>query len=167
MSKTLTSVQAVELAEEFAEAAQQLRAWRLSNKAKITKAENDRLRTATVSLTMMAEMVATEAVGLALDEATVTLAGLESATARAKKAIKNVQTAKKAIEIGAATVSLAAAVVSKDPAGVLGSMQALVTAVGDLRGSKKATAKKATAKKKTARRRGEKAPPRVSGAAPL
>ena len=154
MSTKLTSPQAMDLAEEFGEAAEQIRQWRRANRTKITPKENEQLRELTVSLTMIAQTVATNAVGLALDEATVTLAGLESATTRAKKAIKNVQNAKKGIEISAALISLAAAVVSKDPGGVAGSLQALVKAVGDLRASKKTTKKKKkTAKKKAGRRR--------------
>ncbi len=156
MSTKLTSHQAMDLAEEFGEAAEQIRQWRRANRTKITPKENEQLRELTVSLTMIAQTVATNAVGLALDEATVTLAGLESATTRAKKAIKNVQNAKKGIEISAALISLAAAVVSKDPGGVAGSLQALVKAVGDLRASKKTTKKKKkTAKKKAGRRRTE------------
>ena len=156
MSTKLTSPQAMDLAEEFGEAAEQIRQWRRANRTKITPKENEQLRELTVSLTMIAQTVATNAVGLALDEATVTLAGLESATTRAKKAIKNVQNAKKGIEISAALISLAAAVVSKDPGGVAGSLQALVKAVGDLRASKKTTKKKKkTAKKKAGRRRTE------------
>ena len=154
MSTKLTSPQAMDLAEEFGEAAEQIRQWRRANRTKITPKENEQLRELTVSLTMIAQTVATNAVGLALDEATVTLAGLESATTRARKAIKNVQNAKKGIEISAALISLAAAVVSKDPGGVAGSLQALVKAVGDLRASKKTTKKKKkTAKKKAGRRR--------------
>ena len=154
MSTKLTSPQAMDLAEEFGEAAEQIRQWRRANRTKITRKENEQLRELTVSLTMIAQTVATNAVGLALDEATVTLAGLESATTRAKKAIKNVQNAKKGIEISAALISLAAAVVSKDPGGVAGSLQALVKAVGDLKASKKTTKKKKkTAKKKAGRRR--------------
>ena len=125
----LTSTQAIDLAEEFADAAELVREFRRANHDDLTTAQNKRLRSTTVTLTTLAQVVATEAVGLALSEATISLEGLNKATDQAKEAIGSIKDAKKVIEIAAATVSLAAAAISKDPNGVLKATQTLAKSV--------------------------------------
>ena len=141
MSK-LTSSQAMDLSEQFVDAAERIRQFRRSNQETLTKRDNERLRSTTLSLTMLAQVASSQAVGLALDEATLTLQSLRNATDRAQLAIRRVNDAKKVIQVGTALVSFAASVITRDPRAVIGAIDALADVLKKLEPKKKKKKKK-------------------------
>ena len=130
MPKKLTSDQALELNETFRSLSIALGDYRLARvKAKnITKHQNQVIEDAEWSLLSHAGDMTTMAVGLALDESTISFEKLKKFTAKAKKAVKTLNTISKVMKVATTAMGLAAAVMSKDPGAVAKNAQALLKA---------------------------------------
>ena len=72
--------------------------------------------------------VNTKAVGLVLDEAQAGLDALQKSTKTALKAVQTLKDVKRVINVAAAAVGLAAAVLAKDPGAIAKNVKALVDA---------------------------------------
>ena len=130
MPKKLTSDQALELAITFRTLSIVLGDYRLARlKTKsLTKHQSQTIEDAEWSLLNHASDMTTMAVGLALDESTISFEKLKKSAAKAKKAVKTLKTVGKVIKVATTAISLAAAVMSKDPGAIAKNAQTLLKA---------------------------------------
>ena len=128
MPKKLTSDQALELSKIFRSLSIALGDYRLARIKTLTKHQSQTIEDAEWSLLNHASDMTTMAVGLALDESTISFEKLQKSTAKAKKAVKTLKTVRKVIKVATNAISLAAAVMSKDPGAIAKNAQALLKA---------------------------------------
>jgi len=124
----LTSDDAFALARQFRAVSQAVGDYRLARWKTLTPLQRQILEDAEWSLLSNSSDIRTRAVGLVLDESVVSLAALKDSTAKARKAVEKLATARKAIKIAIAAVGLAAAVIARDPGAIASNAAALVDA---------------------------------------
>jgi hypothetical protein len=109
-STKLTADDALALAKAFREASTALGDYLYANWAKISESNRNKLRSLEMTLLNLATDLATQAVGIALDEGQCNLKALTDATKEAKKALEKIESAKNAIKVATALIGLAAAI---------------------------------------------------------
>lgn len=126
-STKLKAADALALAKAFREASTTLGDYLYEKWAEMSPSDRDKLRSLEVTLLNVATDLVTQAVGIVLDEGQGNLEALTDATSTAKKALANIDSAKKAIKIATALIGLAAAI----PTGNLGSIYSAFKSVKD------------------------------------
>ena len=128
MSK-ITAAQALQLAKDYNESANAIGDFRLKNWDKLSA--EDRLVLGNTGRTLLdhSQDLITYAVGKLLDDTQASLDDIRKATAEANQTIKTINDIKKVISIGAALVSLAAAIYMENPAGIADAVKNVVSAV--------------------------------------
>jgi len=121
----LTADEAFDLACRFRELAKQVGDTRIDKWDDLKPAQRQELEDQEWDLLGQAMSMRTKAVGLALDESGPSLAKIIRTTDDARKAIKALSDVGKAIDIAATAVTLAAAVLSKDPPAIAKNAKAL------------------------------------------
>jgi hypothetical protein len=114
----INSDQAFDLTRRLRSTSIELGNYRFEHWHELTKKQREKLETLEWNLGLNAMRVQTAAVGLALDEADTSLTQIRNATAKAKRAIKTLDTVRKVVAVATALVGLAAAIASKDPAAI-------------------------------------------------
>jgi|COG998Drversion2_1049125.scaffolds.fasta_scaffold276784_2 hypothetical protein len=114
----IDSDQAFDLTRRLRGTSLELGNYRFEHWNELTRKQREKLEMLEWNLMLNAMRVQTAAVGLALDEADTSLTQIRKATARAKRAIKTLDTVRKVVAVATALVGLAAAIASKDPAAV-------------------------------------------------
>jgi hypothetical protein len=128
MSK-ITAAQALQLAKTYNESANAIGDFRLRNWDKLSA--EDRLVLGNTGRTLLdqSQDLITYAVGKILDDTQASLDEIRRATADANRAIKTIDDIKRVISIGAALISLAAAIYTENPSGISDAVKAVVSAV--------------------------------------
>ena len=128
MSK-ITAAQALQLAKDYNESANAIGDLRLKNWDKLSA--EDRLVLGNTGRTLLdhSQDLITYAVGKILDDTQASLDDIRKATAGANQTIKTINDIKKVISIGAALVSLAAAIYTENPSGIADAVESVVSAV--------------------------------------
>jgi len=128
MSK-ITAAQALQLAKTYNESANAIGDFRLRNWDKLSA--EDRLVLGNTGRTLLdqSQDLITYAVGKILDDTQASLDEIRRATADANRAIKTIDDIKRVISIGAALISLAAAIYTENPSGISEAVKAVVSAV--------------------------------------
>ena len=128
MSK-ITAAQALQLAKIYDESANAIGDFRLKNWDKLSA--EDRLVLGNTGRTLLdhSQDLITYAVGKILDDTQASLDDIRTATADANRAIKTIEDIKRVISIGAALISLAAAIYTDNPSGISDAVKAVVSAV--------------------------------------
>ena len=128
MSK-ITAAQALQLAKDYNESANAIGDFRLKNWDKLSA--EDRLVLGNTGRTLLdhSQDLITYAVGKILDDTQASLDDIRKATAGANQTIKTINDIKKVISIGAALVSLAAAIYTENPSGIADAVESVVSAV--------------------------------------
>jgi hypothetical protein len=121
----ITKDEARQLAAQFREASTLLGDYLYDNWAQIAPPDRDVIRSLEVTLLNLATDLVTQAAGITLDNAQASLKDLEAATQVAKKALKKINQAKKAINVVTALIGLAAAI----PTGNIVSIVSAIDAV--------------------------------------
>lgn len=128
MSK-ITAAEALQLAKDYNESANAIGDFRLKNWDKLSA--EDRLVLGNTGRTLLdhSQDLITYAVGKILDDTQASLNDIRKATADANQTIKTINDIKKVISIGAALVSLAAAIYTENPSGIAQAVKDVVSAV--------------------------------------
>ena len=127
MSK-ITAAQALQLAKDYNESANAIGDFRLKNWDKLSAEDRLVLGNAGRTLLDHSQDLITYAVGKILDNTQASLADIRKATAGANQTIKTINDIKKVISIGAALVSLAAAIYTENPSGIADAVESVVSA---------------------------------------
>ena len=129
----LTADEAFDLGCTFRELAKQVGDTRLEKWDSLKPQERQQLENEEWDLLAASMSMRTKAVGIALNETGPSLAKIVRATDDARKAVKALDEVRSAIALTATAVTLAAAILSKDPQAIAKNAQALyeqVQAVG-------------------------------------
>ena len=118
MAKT-TVEEARELAELFRDLSVQLGDYRFSNWATLPSGERKNIEDAEWSLLNASSDFTTIAVGIELENLESDLKKIERATNKARRAIKIATTVKNVLKVATAAISLAGAIMSKNPESIL------------------------------------------------
>jgi hypothetical protein len=121
----LSSDDALELGNQFRDAAIALGDWRIKNRASLSKAEWEELDDREIMLLNTASSMYTSAIGLILADTQVALARVQLSIKSAKSAIKRITAFKQALDLASALVLLAGAVYSGDAAIIPAAIVAL------------------------------------------
>ncbi len=129
MSK-ITAAQALELAKDYNRSANLIGDFRIKNWNRLS--DEDRLVLGNTGRTLLdqSQDLITCAVGKILDDTQASLNDIKHATADANETIKTIEDIKKVINIGAALVTLAAAIYTENPTGIANAVKNLISAVG-------------------------------------
>jgi hypothetical protein len=122
----LTANDAFELARNFREVAKQVGDTRTGKWDTLTPDQRQTLENEEWDLLSSSMSMRTKAVGIVLEEAKTSLAKIVRVTDHARKAIKTLENVREAIGIAAAVVTLAAAILSKDPQAIAKASQTLL-----------------------------------------
>jgi hypothetical protein len=128
MSK-ITAAQALQLAKIYNESANAIGDFRLKNWDKLSAEDRLALGNTGRALLDHSQDLITYAVGKILDDTQASLDDIRRATAGANRAIKAIDDIKRVISIGAALISLAAAIYTENPSGISDAVKAVVSAV--------------------------------------
>src|SRR5258705_5397184 len=115
---SLSSADAFKLSKAFHDLSVSIGEYRFANWNTLSEENRRTLEDEEWSLLNASSDVITKAVGLTLDESDPTGQKVQGATAAAQKAVKTLKEVGKVISVAAATVGLAAAIVSKDPGAI-------------------------------------------------
>jgi hypothetical protein len=128
MSK-ITAAQALQLAKDYNVSANAIGDFRLKNWDKLSA--EDRLVLGNTGRTLLdhSQDLITYAVGKLLDDTQASLDDIRRATADANQTIKTINDIKKVISIGAALVSLAAAIYTENPSGIADAVKSVASTV--------------------------------------
>jgi hypothetical protein len=121
----ITADEAFELAATFRELAKQVGDTRLDKWDSLTPQERQQLENEEWDLLAASMSMRTKAVGIVLDATGPSLIKIQRTTDDARKAIKKLAQVRKAIAITATAVTLAAAILSKDPQAIAKNAEAL------------------------------------------
>jgi hypothetical protein len=127
----LTADDAFDLACHVRELAKQVGDTRIEKWDDLTPAQRQELENEEWDLLSSSMSMRTKAVGLALDEAGPSLAKIMRTTDDARRAVKSLSDVRAAIGITATAVTLAAAILSKDPQAIAKNAQALYDEIKD------------------------------------
>jgi hypothetical protein len=119
----LTADESRDLARRFRGVAIQLGDFRFAKWDKLTPNVRQRLESLEWTLLNYSSDFTTQATALSLNEADGSLKEVKAAAKAAKDAIATIKTARKAIGVAAACVKLAAGIVTKDPAVIVGALE--------------------------------------------
>jgi hypothetical protein len=122
----LTANDAFELARNFREVAKQVGDTRTGKWDTLTPDQRQTLENEEWDLLSSSMSMRTKAVGIVLEEAKTSLAKIVRVTDHARKAIKTLENVRAAIGIASAVVTLAAAILSKDPQAIAKASQTLI-----------------------------------------
>ncbi len=122
----LTADDAFQLARNFREVAKQVGDTRTGKWDTLTPDQRQTLENDEWDLLASSMSMRTKAVGIVLEEAKTSLANIVRVTDRARKAIKTLENVREAIGIASAVVTLAAAILSKDPKTIAKASQTLL-----------------------------------------
>ena len=122
----LTANDAFELARNFREVAKQVGDTRTGKWDTLTPDQRQTLEDEEWDLLAASMSMRTKAVGIVLEEAKTSLAKIVRVTDHARKAIKTLENVRAAIGIASAVVTLAAAILSKDPQAIAKASQTLI-----------------------------------------
>jgi hypothetical protein len=122
----LTANDAFELARNFREVAKQVGDTRTGKWDTLTPDQRQTLENEEWDLLSSSMSMRTKAVGIVLEEAKTSLAKIVRVTDHARKAIKTLENVRAAIGIASAVVTLAAAILSKDPQAIAKASQTLL-----------------------------------------
>jgi hypothetical protein len=125
MSTTLNEDQALQLAKAFKTAALSVSSFTVEHWAQLSPAERDKLNSLEWSLFNGSEDCINLATILALDDLESVLRDISNATKAATDAVKTINSVKAAISIAASTLTLASAVLSKNPQGIASAVKDL------------------------------------------
>jgi len=128
MSK-ITAAQALQLAKDYNESSNAIGDFRLKNWDKLSAEERLVLGKTGRALLDQSQDLITYAVGKILDDTQASLNDIRKATADANQTIKTINDIKKVISIGAALVTLAAAIYTENPSGIASALKGLISAV--------------------------------------
>jgi len=130
----ITAAQALQLAKDYNQSANNIGEFRLKNWDKLSAEERLVLGNTGRTLLDHSQDLITYAVGKILDDTEASLNDIRQATADANQTIETINDIKKVINIGAALVSLAAAIYTENPAGIAQAVRGVVSAVGGAHG---------------------------------
>jgi hypothetical protein len=122
----LTADDAFQLARNFREVAKQIGDTRTGKWDTLTPDQRQTLENEEWDLLSSSMSMRTKAVGIVLEEAKTSLAKIVRVTDHARKAIKTLENVRAAIGIASAVVTLAAAILSKDPQAIAKASQTLL-----------------------------------------
>ena len=122
----LTADDAFQLARNFREVAKQVGDTRTGKWDTLTPDQRQTLENEEWDLLSSSMSMRTKAVGIVLEEAKTSLAKIVRVTDHARKAIKTLENVRAAIGIASAVVTLAAAILSKDPQAIAKASQTLI-----------------------------------------
>jgi hypothetical protein len=122
----LTADDAFQLARNFREVAKQVGDTRTGKWDTLTPDQRQTLENDEWDLLASSMSMRTKAVGIVLEEAKTSLAKIVRVTDHARKAIKTLENVREAIGIASAVVTLAAAILSKDPQAIAKASQTLL-----------------------------------------
>jgi ABC-type dipeptide/oligopeptide/nickel transport system ATPase component len=122
----LTADDAFQLARNFREVAKQIGDTRTGKWDTLTPDQRQTLENEEWDLLSSSMSMRTKAVGIVLEEAKTSLAKIVRVTDQARKAIKTLENVRAAIGIASAVVTLAAAILSKDPQAIAKASQTLL-----------------------------------------
>jgi ABC-type dipeptide/oligopeptide/nickel transport system ATPase component len=122
----LTANDAFELARNFREVAKQVGDTRTGKWDTLTPDQRQTLENEEWDLLSSSMSMRTKAVGIVLEEAKTSLAKIVRVTDQARKAIKTLENVRAAIGIASTVVTLAAAILSKDPQAIAKASQTLL-----------------------------------------
>ncbi len=125
----LSSEEAFQLSKSFRELSVSLGDYRFANWSKLSDKEKRACEDAEWSLLNASADIRTAAVGLVLEETELSFSRLQQTTAEAKKTIKRLEDIRKAINIATAAVSLAGAIISRDPSAIGKTAKGLYEAI--------------------------------------
>jgi hypothetical protein len=128
MSK-INAAQALKLAKDYNESANNIGDFRLKNWDKLSAEDRLVLGNTGRSLLDHSQDLITYAVGKILDDTQASLNDIRKATADANNTIKTINDIKKVIAIGAALVTLAGAIYTENPSGIVSALKGVVSAV--------------------------------------
>jgi len=129
----LTSEQALDLSQRFRALSVTLRDFRFSHWDELLPAQREAVENSEWSLLNDSSDMITEAVGLALDESETSFLRLQDSTEKAGDALKSLKQIQAIIDVAAAAVGLAGAIISRDPVAVGKSLAAVYAVVAPLR----------------------------------
>lgn len=118
----LTSLQANELANNFLDLAQAIGDFRYNNWDNLSVFDNQRLGNFQWALLNYGEDMLALSTTLVMDDVQGSLSEISQITSEIKTSVKNLQNIQKGIDVAAATVTLAAAIISKKPQAILESV---------------------------------------------
>ncbi|TKB91735.1 MAG: hypothetical protein E8D41_09660 [Nitrospira sp.] len=122
----LTADDAFQLARNFREVAKQVGDTRTGKWDTLTPDQRQTLENDEWDLLASSMSMRTKAVGIVLEETKTSLANIVRATDHARKAIKTLENVRATIGIASAVVTLAAAILSKDPKTIAKASQTLL-----------------------------------------
>ena len=122
----LTANDAFELARNFREVAKQVGDTRTGKWDTLTPDQRQTLENEEWDLLSSSMSMRTKAVGIVLEGAKTSLAKIVRVTDHARKAIKTLENVREVISIASAVVTLAAAILSKDPQAIAKASQTLL-----------------------------------------
>jgi hypothetical protein len=122
----LTADDAFQLARNFREVAKQIGDTRTGKWDALTPDQRQTLENEEWDLLSSSMSMRTKAVGIVLEEAKTSLAKIVRVTDHARKAIKTLENVRAAIGIASTVVTLAAAILSKDPQAIARASQTLL-----------------------------------------
>ncbi len=126
----ITSADAFALGKSFLDAHDVVHAYYLDNWKRLKKADRERLQSVAVTLYQNASDVITHGVGIVIDDLQASVAGLTSVTRKVERALKNINTVKKVIEVATALVGLAAAIPTGNIGTIVEAGKKLIAAAG-------------------------------------
>lgn len=131
MLETLTADQANQLAAHYSSIAEALGKYRSDNWNTLSEAQREKLRVARNKVRNQSTELIKLALHLRLEALTVTLTRIKQATDQMKTAIQHLHNVEKAIKIAAALVTLAGALIAKNPAAIAEAIEGAFTASSD------------------------------------
>jgi ABC-type thiamine transport system ATPase subunit len=131
MPETLTADQANQLAAHYSGVADALGKYRSDNWNTLSEAQRERLRVARNKVRNQSTELVKLALQLRLDDLKVTLTRIKQATDKMKTAIQHLHNVEKAIKIATALVTLAGALIAKNPVAIAEAIEGAFTASAD------------------------------------
>jgi len=114
----ITKEEALDLSKKFRDFSVALGNYRFDNWGDLTAGQRQQLEDKEWTLLNHASDLTTLAVGIALDENQTFLSKINGSIAKAKKAVKKLDTVRKIIKVAESSVRLAAAIVTKYPGAI-------------------------------------------------
>jgi|GEM_PF-1567829 len=131
MPETLTADQANQLAAYYSGIADALGKYRSDNWETLSEPQREQLRIARNQVRNQSTEMVKLALHLSIDGLTGTLARIKEATDQMKTAIQHLHNVEKAIKIAAALVTLAGALIAKNPAAIAEAIEGTFKAASD------------------------------------
>lgn len=125
----LTAQQASDLGKTFLGLAQSIGDFRYGNWDNLSKLQNEKLGSLQWSILNSAEDIFALSATLVMDDVKRDLAEIQGVTKKINKTLKILRDIQKGIDIATAIVTLAAAIISKNPQAIVGALDGLVNVV--------------------------------------